>query len=156
RAVNDLSLALGLEPGKEELVLARGQAYLSCQAYSLALQDFEEAIRRNSQSGPAYNGRGYAQVKLERYKEATADAEKAVRLGPLNTQLLYNAARTFAQAAGALDGDVDRQRQQLRLHYQDRAIELLDRALQEQPASQRNDFWRTTAARDGALTPIRR
>jgi tetratricopeptide (TPR) repeat protein len=156
--IGDYTRALALAPDAG-LHAARGWAYLVNEAPKPALQDFDEALRRDPDSGEAYSGRAFARVKLGLYREGVADAREALRLGPPTPRLLYNAARTFAQAGAAAAADPrlgSRLGPQTRAAYQDEALRLLRGALERLPAKERSDFWRRHVRKDGALRPIRR
>ena len=80
-SIEDDTQALALRPGSPRLLARRGWAYLVSDAPALALRDFEEAIRLGPSDGDSYNGRGASRVRLGRHREATADAEEALRRG---------------------------------------------------------------------------
>jgi tetratricopeptide (TPR) repeat protein len=157
-AADDFTLALGLAPADTTLLLHRGQAHLACRAAELAVRDFDEVLRRDPGNGFAYNGRAAARAQLGRYREAVADAEEALRLGPPSARLVYNAACVYSQAAGRLEAE---QRSKAprppgaRGHYQGRAAQLLNQALFLLPEDQRGPFWRDVVSNDAALRPIR-
>jgi tetratricopeptide (TPR) repeat protein len=130
---------------------ARGWLYVVSSAPVLALHDFEEAVKLDPANGDAYNGRGFARVKLGRYREAVEDAEEALRHGPRKARLVYNAARTYAQAAERAEHDPAAQRR-----YQDRALDLLRAALALTRAEDRPRFWWETVRQDAALVRLRR
>jgi tetratricopeptide (TPR) repeat protein len=156
-AVADLTLALGLRPGEEALRLQRGQEYLACQAYPLALRDFEDVIRRRPDSGAAYLGRGLARLQLASPGEAVADAEEAVRLAPEAQHVVYGAACLLAQASGqAGRGTAPGQAGEARWRYQEQAVQLLRQALLLVPEGERAAFWRETVRTDPSLQTIRR
>jgi hypothetical protein len=133
----------------------RGWIYLLVfDAPRLALPDFEEAIQFDANNGDAYNGRGLARLMLGQVPgDAVADAERAIRLGPKEPRLFYNAARTYAQAVGRLGtGDCHPEGQ---VSYQDRAVQLLREGIGLIPAEGRGRFWEMIES-DPAWTPIRR
>jgi tetratricopeptide (TPR) repeat protein len=153
-AVSDYTRALALRAGAP-LYTDRGWAFIHCEAWQLALRDFEEAVRLDPAYVEAYTGRGYVRVKRGQYREAAADAGRAARLGPKTPESRFNLACLFAQAAGRAgaaadptDGDA------LKGHCQERALDLLRRALGDLPAGERLPFWRGNAA-DPDLDPIR-
>jgi len=94
-----------------------------------------------------------------------AEAEEALRRGPRSPRLLYNAARTFAQAAGApapagrATAGAPEQgprppRPLTRAAAEERALALLREALDRMPARERPGFWAGTVRQDTAFTPI--
>jgi tetratricopeptide (TPR) repeat protein/tRNA A-37 threonylcarbamoyl transferase component Bud32 len=157
-SVDDLTRALALDPADARTRALRGWAYLVSDAPRLALRDFEELLRLDAANGDAYAGRGYARAKIGQYRPAVADAGEAVRLGPRTPRQLYNAARVFALAVGAIDAEPApraRAGQQLRYDCQQRALSLLAKALAETPAKERPDFWADYVKADPALQAIR-
>jgi serine/threonine protein kinase/tetratricopeptide (TPR) repeat protein len=155
----DCTRALAQEPNDATLLLRRGWAYLALEATPLALRDFERAIQIDPTDGDGYNGRGYARVRSGLPREAVDDAEKAIKLDPRQTRTLYNAARTFARAAQALEIDPAEQTplgRRDRQRCQERALALLLDALTRLPEDRRSLFWKQTVERDPALNGLRR
>jgi tetratricopeptide (TPR) repeat protein/tRNA A-37 threonylcarbamoyl transferase component Bud32 len=149
-ALDDLTAALARESDDPELWVQRGQTYLACKAWELAAQDFDRAMQLNDHLGNAYAGRGYARVQLGQHVEGTADAEHAVRAGPVTPRLLQTAAGTFVRAILRTEDD-----RGLQFFYRSRAIALLRQALEQTPAPERAAFWKNNVQRDGALRPLR-
>jgi tetratricopeptide (TPR) repeat protein len=155
-AVADLTLALQLQPAEEGLRLQRGQAYLACQAYPLALRDFDEVVRRQPDNGAAYLGRGLVRLQQAPLGEAVADAEEAVRRAPAARHVVYGAACLLAQAGGqAGRGTAPGHGGEARRRYQERALQLLRQALLLVPEGERAAFWRDTVRADPSLQPLR-
>jgi tetratricopeptide (TPR) repeat protein/predicted Ser/Thr protein kinase len=160
-AIVDYTRAIDLEPNAS-VYAARGWLYLICDAPKLALSDFEKALQLNPESGDAYNGRGFARVKLGQFRLAVNDAQEALRRGPAVpgqvSRLFYNAARIYAQASVKLDQEAARRNLRApgtHFVYQDRALELLLKALESLPASQRRSFWQKVIQPDTDLNPLR-
>src|SRR5262249_28664543 len=132
-AVEDYTRALDVRRDSRTLAL-RGWVYLVQESPTPALHDFQAAIDLDPANGDAYSGPGYARVRLGRYRRGVADAEKALACGPeQNPRLLCSAARVFAQAVGRIDAERDRpglQTLEERSGYQDRALQLLRRAVE--------------------------
>lgn len=91
-------------------------------------------------------------VKKAEYRPAkdgrtrSDDAEKAARLEPPTPSAKINLACVFAQAAGKVSADARQQdREALKRGWQDRALELIRRALDQLPAQERLPFWREVA-----------
>jgi tetratricopeptide (TPR) repeat protein len=157
-AVADYSRALDVAPGSARLRVFRGWTYLVNGVPKLARQDFDAAVRLDAQNGNAHVGRGYALVQLGQAQQGIADVEKGLRLGPEDSRLLWNAAQAHAQAAakiGAAPGPWGRAEVQARSDYQERAVELLGKALLLKPAEDRSSFWREYIQDNAALSPIR-
>jgi tetratricopeptide (TPR) repeat protein len=60
---------------------SRGIEYLSNRLYSIAMSDFDEAIRLNPKDGESYYNRGLCHQGLDQDVEAKADFDKAKQLG---------------------------------------------------------------------------
>ena len=156
-AQTDYTRALEIDPDVATFA-ARGWNYLVAEAPALALSDFTEAIRLDPKRADAYAGRGAARVLLGQYSLGIADAEESLRIGPSSPRLLYNAARTYAQAAARIAADAKRDNRNagaLPNQWQDRAVQLLQEALAMQTPTERIEFWQTYVQNDPALGSIR-
>jgi tetratricopeptide (TPR) repeat protein/tRNA A-37 threonylcarbamoyl transferase component Bud32 len=77
------SEALRYAPGFSEALIFRGSAYLNDPGtIPLAVADFDELLRRGVHLAPAYNGRGFARLKMKDYPGAIADFTEAIRVRP--------------------------------------------------------------------------
>jgi tetratricopeptide (TPR) repeat protein len=139
-AIEDYTRALELRP-TSEVQAYRGWAHLVCEAPKLALRDFELAIELDAKNGDAYNGRAFVLASQGKTREAARDAEEAVRQGPKSPRLLYNAARVHALCGGA---------------NEPRAVELIGRAVEMLPGSERPAFWEKYVRADPVLDVLRR
>ena len=158
-AIEDVTNAMALRPDRAALLSRRGWLYIVSDAPRLALHDFEAAIQLDPSIGDAYNGRGFARLRLGEHREAVADAEKALGIGEPTSQLLYNAARVYALAAVVAAAEVRKKGQEtvtLVARYQDRATGLLREALKRMPEEDRASFWRDVVPADPALKALRR
>jgi tetratricopeptide (TPR) repeat protein len=158
-AIDDYTHALALQPDRAPLYIHRGWAHLVSEAPRLALRDFDEAARLDPADADAYSGRGCALVLIGRYEPAVADADKALRLGAPTPRRLYNAARTYAQAAAVMAVQTGRRggaSLDVAFRYQDRALDLLEQSLTRLPAAGRPAFWRDVVRSDDALRALRR
>ncbi len=156
-AAEDYTRLLELAPVDALVYASRGWSYVVLESPVLALRDFETAIRLDSKCGEAYNGRGYVLARTGRGQEAVYDAEKALRLAPRQPRILYNAARTFAQA-GVKEGRTTEEEPReyaLRVQHQERAVQLLREAVEALPTDERGSFWQRNVEHDAALNPIR-
>jgi tetratricopeptide (TPR) repeat protein len=159
KAVEDYTHILELEPTDVPARTGRGWAYLALEAPNLALRDFEAVVQLDPQNGEGYDGRGYARARSGQHRQAVQDAETAVRLGPTTPRSLYNAARTYAQAALTAEADPALQNprgRETRRQYQERGMSLLREALEAVPVGERPSFWSRYVQRDTALNPVRR
>jgi serine/threonine protein kinase/Tfp pilus assembly protein PilF len=157
-AIDDYTHALLLQQTPAALV-ARGWVYLVNDAFSLAQHDFDAALRLNAKNGEAYIGRAYVRVRLGRYHEAVADAEKALARGPRNRRMFWNAARVYAQVVGRMDADpAERNGRALETcrRYQDRAFQLIRQAVQHIAMEERASFWDRCVEKDAAFNSVRR
>ena len=160
-AIDDYTRALAERPRGREAVLhsLRGWAYVASEAPQFAWRDFNEAIRHDPESAEAYGGRGFALAMQGRCREAVLDAEESLRHGDIDANLVYNAARTFAQLAQGASGEL-RPRGKLDLDairaYEVRAMKLLREAIEKTPREGRAAFWRNVIQTDPALGAIRR
>jgi tRNA A-37 threonylcarbamoyl transferase component Bud32 len=158
-AIADYTLELEARPGQTRVLIARGLTYLVTDAPRLALGDFEEALRLEPSNREARIGRGSARVLLGDHRAAVADAAEALRQGDPTARLSYSAARIYAQAAQATSAEARRTGPDaliLVTRYQDRAVELVNEALQSIPPEQRAAFWRNQIQTDPALQPLSR
>lgn len=158
-AIDDYTLALKHQPDHPQTLGDRGWAYLACEAPKSALQDFEAVIRQKPEDADAYNGRGYAHVKLGQPQKAIADAREARKHATLSPRVIYNTARVYAQVVGKLEADPSqgtRENRELRYECQSQAFQLIRKALDLLPASQRLSFWQQNIQNDPAMNPIRR
>jgi tetratricopeptide (TPR) repeat protein len=158
-AIDDYTHALDLGPERVSTLLYRGRAYLFANSPELALRDFEEAVRLAPEDPEGYGGRAAAKVRLRRHQEAALDAEDSLRRREPTTERLYDAARTYAQAAEVAASEVARRgRPALResTAYETRAAELLTRALVKTPVDARMSFWQKYVERDDAMGRLRK
>jgi tetratricopeptide (TPR) repeat protein len=159
-AIDDYSRALESNPKDEErasLHLSRGEQYLAVNALAPALDDFEEAVRLDPASADAWLACAHVRVQLGDAEKGVADAERAVRGGPKESRLWHGAARVYVQAAGQRKAERGHEEVEARLRhrYLQRAVDLLRRALDVEPAEHRQSYWRDNVLTDAALVPLR-
>ncbi len=158
-AIEDLTNAMAPRGNRAALLSRRGWLYVISDAPRLALHDFEAAIRLDPSMGDAFNGRGFARLRLGEHRDAVADAEIALGKGEPTSHLLYNAARVYALAAVVTAAEARKKGQEtvfLVARYQDRASGLLQEALKRMPDEERASFWRDVVPADPALRALRR
>jgi eukaryotic-like serine/threonine-protein kinase len=158
-AIDDVTNAMALRPDRAELLSRRGWLYIIADSPRLALHDFQAAIQLDPAIADAYNGRGFARLRLGEHRDAVADADKALGIGEPASLLLYNSARVYALAAVVAAADVRKKGPEtvaLVTRYQDRATGLLREALKRMPDDQRAVFWRDVVPADPALRTLRR
>jgi tetratricopeptide (TPR) repeat protein len=158
-AIADYGRALEIRPDDGRVLALRGWAYLNADSPRLALGDFEAAIRLDPAAGDAYNGRGTAHARRGEHRAAVADARMALQLGKADPRITYNAARIYALAAPVAASEPGQNLRAARLlssQYQDRAVQLVREALEQEAPENRAAFWRDTIQQDPALKSIRR
>jgi tetratricopeptide (TPR) repeat protein/tRNA A-37 threonylcarbamoyl transferase component Bud32 len=158
-AIDDYSQALALRPGQPRVLSLRGLAYLVSSAPRLALRDFDEALRLDGSNGEAHGGRGLALARLGDHRAAVAAAEESLRHDPPTARRASNAARVYALAAIAAAEEVTRKGPMavaLVDRYQDRAVALVELALERTPADRRAEYWQSQVSTDPALRPLQR
>ena len=158
-AAADYSEALRQAPDDPELLIRRGWAYLAAGTAKLALLDFDRSVARDRSSAVAYSGRGTARASLGMPREAADDAEESLRRGRPEARLLYAAARIYALAAPSLANEPGKNRRSaetLAQSFEDRAVSLLNEAVQRQPSSKREAYVRDMVFADPVLGRLRR
>ena len=158
-AIEDCTNAMLFGGNRAMLLRRRGWLYIVADAPQLALHDFEGAIRLDAMNGDAFNGRGYARLRLGEHRQAVADAERALSVGEPKADLYYKAARVYAVAAVAAAAEVRRKGQEtvaLVSRYQDRATDLISEAMKRLPADRRESFLKEVILVDPQLRTLRR
>jgi tetratricopeptide (TPR) repeat protein len=136
----------------------RGWAYLSSNAAQLALADFEAALKLGPTTCRRLCGRALARVRLRQVDHAIKDVEAALRLddarGP---EALLLAACVYARAGTMATLTAPRSNSRVRpaSRYEERAVDLLGRALQQVPEKERPAFWRVHVQSEEALDRVR-
>jgi eukaryotic-like serine/threonine-protein kinase len=155
-AVDDFSRCL-VAGADADLLVERGWEYFECQAWSLALRDFQEALRLAPENHFALNGRALAYAYTGQYREAVKDGEAALRRTPDSPVRIYNIACVYAVAATKVDADDKAaDRAGLAGRYRSRAMDLLQESLDLRAEKDRQSFWRETVQKDTALESIRK
>jgi tetratricopeptide (TPR) repeat protein len=157
-AIDDLTYAIALRPDQAALLSRRGWLYIIAAAPRLARHDFEAAILLDSSGADAFNGRGAARLGSGEYRQAVADADKALSLGKPAPKLFVDAARVYALAADVVAevSKSGREGLSLRAQYQDRAATLIVEAVKQMPEAERAGFLRNVIEIDQPLRAIRR
>ena len=139
-----------------ETLTQRGWAFLQLEAPRLALADFEAALKLRPEHASSLCGRGHARVLLGQVSEAVRDGEAALRLRRTAEQELL-AACIYARAAGLLSlTQRTPGRPAPEAPYEERAAELVCKALRRVPEEKRAAYWRTHIQPEPALKAIRR
>jgi tetratricopeptide (TPR) repeat protein len=126
-AVAVYSRALELEPDARTLSY-RGWAYLKQEVVQPALDDFDDALKRNPQDADALSGRGAALVLRGRAADvakATASVEESLRSEPKTFGRLMACARIYSRAAELLKAQPQQGNDPQVTRYAQRALALL-------------------------------
>lgn len=94
------TLARNLAENYEKL----GQADQARRWYEIALEGFDKQL---SQGGPKFDalyGRSFCLAKLDRFEEAFADIQEAMKLKPTDNRLLFRAAQVYLLAGRREEG----------------------------------------------------
>jgi tetratricopeptide (TPR) repeat protein/tRNA A-37 threonylcarbamoyl transferase component Bud32 len=108
-AIAALTEAHRLRPAEADPLSHRGWAYHQAGKTDLALEDFEQALKRDRNHLWTYRTRGYILIGLHRYDEAVADLTRAIEIDPnvpavyVNRANAYLLLQRFAQAEADLD-----------------------------------------------------
>lgn len=78
-----------------ELMVQQGIDLYNRQDYNGAVKTFNDILAQDSNNYLAYNARGTAYIKLEKYDQAIADYSKAITLHPLFADAYYNRGRAY-------------------------------------------------------------
>jgi tetratricopeptide (TPR) repeat protein len=157
-AIEDLTLAIAMDPANATSRAKRGALYLVTDAPRSALRDFDKAIELDASSADALLGRGLALAAVGQHREAVADAAKALGMAEPNATRLYNAARIHAQAAVSAASEARKTGQDavsLVNRYQDQAMQLLGEWQKKLPAPERAGSLRNLT-QDPAMASLRR
>ncbi len=159
-AIGDLTRALTIDPKRLSARMLRGWAYLVSDAAKLALADFDAVVEQAPDNAEAYGGRGFALALGGQYRAATADAEESLRkTSQGDSRILYNAARIYARAAEAVASSSVAKRPMgstaLIETYRERALSLLQSAVERLPRERRQSFYRDVIQSDPALAAVR-
>ncbi|MGB5217084.1 MAG: tetratricopeptide repeat protein [Smithella sp.] len=87
-----------------------GIAYGERNQNQLAIEEFNEAIRRKPAYAEAYNNRGYSHYKLGQYQRATQDYNKAISLEPDYAEAYMNRAVNYFKQNEKKQGCLDAQK----------------------------------------------
>jgi tetratricopeptide (TPR) repeat protein len=164
-AVEDYSRAIDLEP-KPTTYHERGwKLLLMLEAPRLAMPDFKKVLASQPKHSSAHIGRGLCRVQLGNWRGGVDDAEAALRMGADKASgservfQLYNLARIFAQSAGRITLETSAKPDQvmlkMRQDHEQRALALVEQAMESLPAGDRRAFWQKTVEGDRALVAVR-
>jgi tetratricopeptide (TPR) repeat protein len=156
QAVAAYSRALETKPGVD-LLGYRGWAYLQSGSLTLALADFEEALKARPTHADALCGRGQVRALTGKVRPAVEDAEAALKHGGRTETMLCNVAGIYARAARRVEEEERGPRRALppaARRYEERAVDLLAEAVRRLPAERKRAFWREKVEKDEALRTL--
>jgi serine/threonine protein kinase/Flp pilus assembly protein TadD len=161
-AIEDYSRLIDLKPEPANWSRRGWETLLIMDAPKLALPDFKRVVEREPNNMEAYVGRGLCLAQLGSWRAAVTDAEKAEELLRKNKEkketafTVFNLARTYGFAVARID-ELPRAPgvNDTRVQYQGKALETLERALQNLPAEQRVGFWHSSVRSDKAFSALR-
>ena len=97
-AIDLLGKAIRLSLGDiAEIYLYRGEAYAYLERWEAALEDFNQALRREPYMAEAYNERGNLWRFQEKYEQALEDYGVAIRVDPDHYEAYYNRALAYEE-----------------------------------------------------------
>jgi tetratricopeptide (TPR) repeat protein len=150
-AINAYGEALRLKPDPEAFS-HRGWAHLQMDAPRPALGDFESALKKGPRTFEALCGRAMASVRIAKVKEAVADVEEAVPKASKPEELMLTACvYAWASALAATRTPRDRNGPL----YEEKAVELLTRALRKTPREHLSVLWKERVQKEEALASVR-
>jgi tetratricopeptide (TPR) repeat protein len=134
----------------------RGWIYLKLENPASAALDFDLALKIDPHQLDALCGRARARMHQGRQADAQADVERALEDPAVTPRVLVNAAVVFAAAArrDSGTGAADNLRTTLAAH--ERALRLLQQALDETPEAGREKFWRDHIRDEPSFGALRR
>lgn len=92
RGLDDLHVAVKLEPNSADILADRAWIYRACQDYDLAIDDANEALRIDPRHVSALNCRGVVRNERGEDEEAMKDFRRAIQVDPRNAQSHANRA----------------------------------------------------------------
>jgi tetratricopeptide (TPR) repeat protein len=139
-AIDDYSKALAIKQDDMISLIGRGWAYIQTGALPSAGNDLDKALGLEPKNAYGLLGRAYVRVQLASPQNGLADVEEALRGDKPSAGLLVNAACVYALALNKLDIKSASQLQ-VRSKCEERAVQLLNQALDGIPARDRAAFW---------------
>jgi hypothetical protein len=109
QAIDDLTVAIRLEPASVSAHVLRGSCYLQQACYDQALADVSKAIALDAKCKEAYLGRSLIYAHHQDHDKALGDLIEALRIDPGYAQayyhrgLLYAEKEDYARAKADLD-----------------------------------------------------
>jgi tetratricopeptide (TPR) repeat protein len=148
-AVEDYGSALGLKESTD-IQCRRGWAYFFAEAFTFAKGDFDDVLNKEPGRSEAYIGRALAEVMMNRCPEASADADRAWKLGTDVPEFMDNLACAYALLAART------QAPELQGACRRRALEAVRKTLELVPAARRWAFFQDKMVPDQAFDSIRK
>lgn len=95
RAIEDYTVAIGLDPRLAVAYEGRGVVYVETGQFEKAVSDYSEAIRLDPKPANRYYGRGVASLAMSQYPNAISDFSEAIRLNPKYAEAYFARGRAF-------------------------------------------------------------
>lgn len=83
-------LSCGNDPDKSRIYLDKGLDYLYCSQFEEAIENFDQAIKYDSDNYEAYFYRGCAKYNIFQKQAALEDYNKALEINPNYLQAYFN------------------------------------------------------------------
>jgi tetratricopeptide (TPR) repeat protein len=150
-AILALTEALRLDPSDADLLADRGSAYLAIGAWNPALDDFQAALTTQNDNVAALAGRAVVRAVKGDDAGAESDAEQALAAAEPTQRITWLAARSFALVYGRLASRgqfVSLEESKEKVRYRNRALILLQQALDLTAPEQRPAFWQAAVEQD--------
>ena len=94
-ALDQLGMAIALNPMSAFAFELRGETYLQMSQYERALADFDTAIALNPKLARVFANRGVTYLRMSQYERALADFDAAIALNPNFAQVFANRGVTY-------------------------------------------------------------
>ena len=131
-ALDDLSIAVELNPENAEALYLKGTINLDLEHYKDAVVDFTKVIIKNNENSKAYCQRGQCYYFLRKYNEALLDLDSAININPDNTEAYYFRGATLKQL-GKEDDAIDNINMAIKLDPQIKSVPEISELLKSKP-----------------------
>ena len=166
-AINELSLAVSLDPRLNEAHSLLGLAYDRKGLHDRAKDSYDRAVKANPEDAQTLNNLGFSLYQNGNYRAAVDKLKRAAKLAPADQRILNNLAlaqirlgkaddayKNFARAGGELTGRLNTAAMLERLGRDEEAIKHYEAARRAQPNSEiaqrrLSDLYRRTGRNSG-------
>jgi tetratricopeptide (TPR) repeat protein len=122
-AIEDLNIAISINPNNAFTFNNRGLAYCEKGNYEHAISDFTKALSINPSFVPAYSNRGRVYYNMKKYESAINDYNKALSINPnladvySNRGVTYNVKGDYNRAIADFDKAISLNPNCVRAYY---------------------------------------